>query len=174
MTLPHLSPGQSWHVAFTQPNCEMRAQKHLRNQDFPAYVPLFLKRVHRGRRIDRSPAPLFPRYVFVGFDPDRQRWRSVNGTIGVSNLICHGDRPAQVDESIVHAIASRETEDGFVRLSLARSFNPGQSVRVTEGVFADQLGLYEGLGDQERIRILLDLLGRKVRVTIEPEAVVAA
>lgn len=173
MTLPILSPGQNWHVAFTQPNSEMRAVRHLRNQDFPAYVPLFLKRAHKGRQIDRRPSPLFPRYVFVGFDADRERWRSVNGTIGITSLICHGDRPARIDEKIVNAIASRESVDGFVQLSIMRSYNPGQSIRVTEGVFADQLGLYEGLGDQARICILLDLLGRKVRVMVEPEAVVA-
>lgn len=174
MTLPQLMPGQSWHVAFTQPNCEMRALKHLCNQNFPAYVPRFLKRVHKGRRVDRCPAPLFPRYVFVGFDADRQRWRSVNGTIGITHLICHGDRPAPIDEGVVNAIAQRESEEGFVRLMIAPSFNPGQPIRVTEGVFADQLGLYEGVGDRERVRILLDLLGRKVRVMIESEAVVAA
>jgi transcriptional antiterminator RfaH len=41
-------------------------------------------------------------------------------------------------------------------------------------VFADQLGLYEGMADAERVRILLDLLGRKVRVLIETEAVAPA
>jgi transcriptional antiterminator RfaH len=174
VTLPQLMTGQSWHVAFTQPNCEMRALRHLRNQKFPAYVPRFLKRAYKGRRIERRPAPLFPRYIFVGFDVDRQRWRSVNGTIGVTHLICHGDRPAPIDESIINAIAQREGEDGLVRLSIAPSFIPGQPVRVTEGVFAEQLCLYEGVGDRERVRILLNLLGRKVRVLIESELVVAA
>jgi transcriptional antiterminator RfaH len=150
----------------------MQAARHLRNQGFAAYVPLFLKRRRKGRNIDMCPTPLFGRYIFVGFDVERERWRSVNGTLGVTNLICHGDLPAQVDQKIVNAIALRENADGFVRLSIARSFKFGQSVRVTEGAFADQLGLYEGVGDQERVRILLNLLGRQVRVTIEREVIV--
>jgi transcriptional antiterminator RfaH len=174
VTLPALLHGQRWYVAFTQSNCEMRAAKHLQNQGFPAYVPRFLKRRRQARRIDTFAAPLFPRYVFVGLDVERQRWRSVNGTVGVSHLICHGDRPTPLDEAIVHSVAMREGEDGLVRLALTYSFQPGQAVRVTDGLFADQLGLYEGMADRERVRILLNLLGRKVRVVIEPGVLAVA
>ena len=173
MTLPLLAPGQRWYVAFTQPNSEMRAAMHLENQDFPAYVPRFLKRRRSGRRVEAVIAPLFPRYVFLGADLGRQRWRSVNGTIGVSHLVCNGDRPTCVDDRIIASIAVRENEQGLVKLA-PQSFTPGQSVRVSCGAFADQLGLYEGVSDQDRVRILLELLGRKVRVTVEADFIVAA
>ena len=39
-------------------------------------------------------------------------------------------------------------------------------MRVVEGAFSDCLGLYEGIDDRERAAILLDLLGRKVRVVL--------
>ena len=42
------------------------------------------------------------------------------------------------------------------------------------GVFAENLGLFDGMADRDRVAILLDLLGRKVRVSIEPELVTAA
>ena len=45
---------------------------------------------------------------------------------------------------------------------------------MNEGVFADCLGLFEGMGDRERVTILLDLLGRKVRVALDENFVVAA
>ena len=174
MSLPTLAAGQDWYVAFAHPNAESRAVVHLANQNFPSYVPCYLKRRKSGRRVEYVRAPLFPRYIFLGIDPQTQRWRSVNGTIGISHLICHGDRPIKVGEKIIAAIAEREGEDGLVRLSPMCSFQPGQMVRVTDGVFTDQLGLYEGLCDQDRVRILLDLLGRKVRVKIEAEMIAAA
>ena len=40
------------------------------------------------------------------------------------------------------------------------------AVRVIQGVFASCLGLFEGMTDGERVAILLDLQGRKVRVSI--------
>lgn len=174
MTLPVLAPGQRWYAAFTQPNSEMRAAMHLNNQEFPAYVPRFLKRRRSGRRVETVTAPLFPRYVFLGADLERQRWRSVNGTIGVSHLVCQGDRPTCIDDRIIAAIAEQEDESGLVQLKAINTFKPGQQVRVVDGIFADQLGLYEGLGDHERVKILLGILGRKVRVLIETAAVAAA
>ncbi len=36
-----------------------------------------------------------------------------------------------------------------------------------EGAFADCLDLYEGMRDGDRIAILLDLLGCKIRVTVD-------
>lgn len=173
MSVPALLPGQFWHVAFTQPNAEVRAAAHLANQEFPVYLPRFMKRRRIGKREVRGPSPLFPRYVFVGVDVANQRWRSINGTVGVSWLVCQGDRPAPIDASVVAAIAAREDDDGLIKLA-ARTFRPGEPVRITGGVFSDQLGLYEGMADQERVRILLDLLGRKVRVLIESEIVAPA
>lgn len=174
MSAPSLAPGQQWYAAFTQPNSELRCAMHLRNQGFPAYLPRLLRRRNHARRIEQIAVPLFPRYIFVGIDLGRQRWRSVNGTVGVSHLISHGERPTRVDDRIIEAIAAREGADGFVRLSKIQSFKPGQSVRVICGAFAEQFGLYEGMSDQDRVRILLDLLGRKVRVTIEADAISAA
>ena len=42
------------------------------------------------------------------------------------------------------------------------------------GVFADNLGLFDGMADRDRIAVLLDLLGRKVRVSIEADMVASA
>ncbi len=50
----------------------------------------------------------------------------------------------------------------------------GDPVRVLEGACCDCLGIYEGMSDHERVGILLDLLGRKVRVRIDAEAIAAA
>lgn len=174
MSMPALETGQKWYVAFTQPNGEQRALQHLRNQDFVPYLPRYLKRRRSGRRVSHVITPLFPRYVFVGFDVERQRWRSVNGTLGVSRLICQGERPVPIDARIVEAIAERENDNGLVQLAPACAFEPGQRLQVMDGIFADQLGLCEGMRDQDRVRILLDLLGRKVRVVLQADMVAAA
>ncbi len=50
----------------------------------------------------------------------------------------------------------------------------GQKIRVLEGVFTDLLGLYDGMPDHDRVAVLLDLLGRKVRILVDAEAVAAA
>ena len=47
-------------------------------------------------------------------------------------------------------------------------------MRLRSGAFGDSLGLFEGMTDRERVAVLLDLLGRKVRVVMGVEAIEAA
>src|SRR5439155_10529333 len=105
-----------WYVAHTQPHAEAKAAWHLRNQGFEAYLPRYLKRRSHARRIDHVPAPLFPRYLFVAIDLETERWRAVRSTVGVSELVLDGDRPAPVPRGVVEDIRAREDERGYVRL----------------------------------------------------------
>jgi transcriptional antiterminator RfaH len=61
-----------------------------------------------------------------------------------------------------------------VQFANAPSFKRGDSVVIRSGPFFQQLGLCDGVTDNQRIAILLDLLGRKVRVLLDVEAVEAA
>jgi len=165
---------QRWYVVQSQPNAEIKAVAHLNRQGFETYLPRYLKRRRHARRVEIVPAPLFPRYLFVGIDLDQQRWRSIFSTVGVSRLVCNGEMPTAVPEQVVSALRSRHDDGGFVKLDQRPSFRPGDRIRVLDGAFADCLGLYEGLKDSERIAILLDLLGRKVRVMVDIDIVAAA
>jgi len=165
---------QRWYVVQSQPNAEIKAVAHLNRQGFETYLPRYLRRRRHARRIEIVPAPLFPRYLFVGIDLDQQRWRSIFSTVGVSRLVCNGEMPTAVPEQVVNALRSRHDDSGFVTLDQRPAFRPGDAIRVLDGAFADCLGLYEGLKDSERIAILLDLLGRKVRVMVNIDSVAAA
>jgi transcriptional antiterminator RfaH len=105
---------------------------------------------------------------------ETQRWRSIHSTFGVSRLVCNGDEPAPVPEAVVAELQSRVDAQGFVRLERRPQFVPGEHVRIVDGVFADSLGLFEGMADRERVAILLDLLGRKVRILLDENAIRAA
>jgi transcriptional antiterminator RfaH len=169
------SPLQTrWYVVQTQPNAEAKAVAHLARQGYQAYLPRYSKRRRHARRIENVMAPLFPRYLFVAIDVAAQRWRSIQSTIGVSRLVCNGDQPASVADSVVSALKIREGMDGAIRLELPPRFRPGEQVRIVDGVFAACLGLYEGMTDRDRVAVLLDLLGRKVRILVDDLSVVAA
>jgi transcriptional antiterminator RfaH len=105
---------------------------------------------------------------------ETQRWRSIHSTTGVSRLVCNGDEPAPVPPAVVAALQGREDGSGFVQLERRPQFAPGEPVRIVDGVFADSLGLFEGMADRERVAILLDLLGRKVRILLDESAITAA
>jgi transcriptional antiterminator RfaH len=163
-----------WYVAQTHPHAEAKAAVHLDRQGFRIYLPRYLKRRRHARRIETVAAPLFPRYLFVAIDPATQRWRAIQSTIGVTQLVCRGEVPALVSHAIIADLRSRETDDGFVRLDQQPKFKPGDKVRLLDGAFTDCLGLYDGMRDSDRIAVLLDLLGRKVRVMVDLQSVAAA
>jgi transcriptional antiterminator RfaH len=163
-----------WYVAQTRPRAEALATTHLNRQGFPTFLPRYLKRRRHARRVEMVAAPFFPRYLFVSVDMETQRWRSIQSTIGVSRLVCNGDSPAVVDDRIIESLKQRENELGFIQLDQRPRFQPGEKVRVLDGAFTDSLGFYEGMTDRERVTILLDLLGRKVRVILAADLVVAA
>ncbi len=163
-----------WYVVQTQPRREALAADHLARQDFAVYLPRYAKRRRHARRVDTVAAPLFPGYAFVRLDVDHARWRSVNGTIGVIRLVCHGERPAPVPEGIVEDLRAREDENGLHTPASLMVLDPGARLRVVGGVFEDQVGVYQRMTDDDRVILLLDLLGREVRVGLPIGAVEAA
>jgi transcriptional antiterminator RfaH len=166
--------GAAWYVAHTHVHAEAKAAFHLARQGFATYLPRYLRKRRHARRVDMVAASLFPRYLFVSFDPGVHPWRSIHSTIGVSHLVCNGDMPAIVPSNIIADLRASEDECGYVGLQKGPRFAPGDRVRVVDGAFDECLGLYEGMADNDRVRILLDLLGRKVRVSLDVDAIAAA
>jgi len=165
---------QRWYVVQSQPSAERKAIAHLERQGFATYLPRYLKRRRHARKVEIVPAPLFPRYLFVGIDLATQRWRSIFSTVGVSRLVCNGEIPTPISDQVLETLRAREDAGGYVHLDHRPNFHAGDRIRVLEGAFTDCLGLYEGMRDSDRVAILLDLLGRKVRVTVDLESVAAA
>jgi transcriptional antiterminator RfaH len=163
-----------WFVVQTHPHAEVRAAAHLGRQGFEAYLPRYLKRRRHARRVDIVAAPLFPRYLFVAVDLAAHRWRALQSTIGVAHLVKCGDAPAAVPTGVVEELRGREDEQGYVRLQEQSRFSPGDRIRVLDGAFSEALGLFECVKDEERVAILLDLLGRKVRVMLTSSMIEAA
>ncbi|MCC8945691.1 transcriptional antiterminator RfaH [Bradyrhizobium sp. USDA 4516] len=169
-----MESGSRWYVVRTQVNAEARAAAGLVRQGFSTYLPRYQKRRSHARKVQFVPRPLFPRYLFVAIDIAAQRWRAIQSTLGVSHLVCVGDRPAAVENGVIDALKSREDETGFVALARRPAFSPGDTVRIVEGAFVDSLALVEDASDHHRVAVLLNLLGRKVRVLVGADLIAAA
>ena len=163
----------SWFVVQTQPRAETKAKRHLINQGFTAYLPLYRRRVRHARRNEIALRPLFPGYLFVQLDPELHRWRAINGTVGVRRILTDGDSPRCVPDRFVEEIVARQDETGAVKLAMP-AFAPGQAVRLMAGPLAEVTALFEEARDDNRVILLLSLLGRKVRVVAPVDDVIAA
>ncbi len=163
-----------WYAVYTQPHGEMKALEHLLRQGYSAYLPCYRTRVSHARRRQTVLRPLFPRYLFAGIDRASMRWRPILSTFGVADVVRGGDEPACVPSEIVATIRAREEAGDFDRLSPHHSLRLGELVRVTAGAFEDMVGMLVELRDQDRVIVLLELLGRAVRAQLRSDAVEAA
>jgi transcriptional antiterminator RfaH len=152
-----------WYVCHTRAYAEAKAAAHLQQQNFEVYVPRIRKQCN-ARRTENVSSPLFPSYLFVMIDINTQRWRSICSTQGVSRLVCSGDTPTPVPPGIVEELKKHEDADGFIRTPL----RVGDKVRV--GAFD---GLFDGK-ENERVAVLLNLLGQKIRVVLDADLAAAA
>ena len=158
-----------WYVARTQPRAEQQARQHLQRQGFDTYVPRYRKQRRHARRIDWCQAPLFPGYIFIGFDHTAARWRAIQSTVGVSHLVCQGGAPAPVPAGIVEDIRATEDEAGLVP-SPERALGPGDRVTFAEGPLYGHAGRFQHAADSERVFVLLEMLGSQVRVSVPRNA----
>ena len=164
-----MSEGARWYVVHTQPQNELRAELNLRRQGFATH----LRSRRHSRRTEAVARTLFPRYLFAALDVARDRWRAVQSTLGISHIVLAGDRPAPLPEGLVEEIRSRENESGVAVLGLPASIKPGSQVRLIDGAFADYRGIIERVAGDRRVAVLLERLGREVRV-FAPAASVGA
>ena len=167
-----LAGNERWFLAHTQPKSEQRAELHLGAQGFRTYLPVIEKTVRHARKLKTVQAPLFPSYLFVILDLGRDRWLSVRSTIGVSRLLTTRDgRPVPVPRGIVESLIGRS--DGELA-RLDAGLVAGQQVRILSGPFADFVGTLERLDGAGRVKVLLEMMGTAVPVSLHRSALAPA
>lgn len=151
---------ERWIVAQTQPRRELWAAENIDRFGFEFYLPrISVTTITRGLKVLRA-EPLFPRHIFVR--SDQGEWHGLTGCWGVSGIIMFGESPGVLPLSELRRLRSAE-DQGFIVLP-GRQI--GDKVRVKGGAFDGCTGVYQGDAPKDRVKVLLDLLGRKTTVLL--------
>jgi transcription antitermination factor NusG len=158
-----LDAGERWFLVNSLPRCETKAEIHLGLQGFRTHVPRVIRTVRHARQLRTSHSPLFPSYLFIVINLDRDRWLSIQSTIGVRSLFMSDKRPIPVPRGVVEGLAERGRADhgGLDGLKT------GQRVRMTSGPFTGLIGTLDFLDEKGRVRVLLDIMSTKVPVKVD-------
>ncbi len=116
----------------------------------------------KRRTVERR---VFPGYVMVHMRMSEESWHVVRNTPGVTRFIGMGNRPQPLSQQEVNQILRRmEAEAPKIRVS----FRIGQKVRITDGPFADFMGLVDKI-DMERakVSVLVSFFGRETPVELD-------
>ena len=140
-----------------------------------AYVPLVKIPRRYVRRGQAQFEPCFPGYVFAQLDPTVHLFQ-LRRLHAVNSLLCFDGRPAWVPPAVIDDLRRRERGRGYINLHVsAESLVPNGCVRVVDGPFSGQTGLFvRYLDGTERVRILLDGLQSGVILEVPLNAVAAA
>lgn len=157
-----------WVVAQTKPQQERWAAENVARQGFSWYLPQ--ARIKKKPRRPARQICLFPRYLFVWTSGP---WRSLLGTYGVTGLIMSGEHPSVLPEKAIEELKRREDGEGFIVLpnSASGRFKEGDAVRVNGGFMSGYTGICAQDSAADRVRILIDFLGRKTPMLIADEFV---
>jgi len=158
----------NWFAVVTKPRQEQIALENLQRQDFECFLPMaenpYQRRSKKHRQIIE---PLFPRYLFLNAIAGQQNLAPVRSTRGVTTMVRFGTGLAVVPESIINAIKNRmDPATGLIRIKPVE-LEAGDKVRIFDGPLAGITGIVEERSSENRVLILMELMGRSTRVEVD-------
>jgi len=164
-----MSISEAWYLVRTKSNRETYVRDRLSRITLQVFLPM-LKMFAAAPTMTSKTVPLFPQYLFVGFDL-ATHYFNVRYLPGVNGFVASGNEPLEVPEQIVDSVRSRCT-DGFVHIR-PKPLQRGDRVQVVEGPFRNFQAVFEGyLSGAKRVAILIDAIeGRAVRLIADASTV---
>jgi transcriptional antiterminator RfaH len=163
--------GLGWYCLRSRRKQEHVAAAHVRVLgDLGVFCPrIRFRRPAKGGTIWVT-EPLFPGYFFARFSL-REMLPSVRSAHGVSTVVRFGNWYPTVADSVIEELRS-ETEDRVIGESVP-PLVPGDRVRVVAGALAGlEATITQVLPGNERVRLLLEFLGRETVAEAKAEHVV--
>ena len=162
----------NWYLVQLKPNGHRLAKANLERQGFKTFLPLQNVTTRSAHKFVDRHVPLFPGYMFVELDTVQNAWRKVNSTLGVARIVSLGGTPTPVPSAIINEFISRCDDEGILRPTLG--LEVGQDVQVLRGPFANFVAKVEEISPDQRVWILIDLLGQPSRISVTKDAIALA
>ena len=153
---------EEWFILQFKSNSHHQAKKNLTRQGFEVFLPLDDTTSRNLSRFVSTSKPLFPGYMFIRFDKAKPEWHKINNTYGVSRLITFNSIIKPIPTTFVHSLMKRY--DLLGKLIPTEKLKKGDQVKVLKGPFANFIATVEEYEADQRIWILIDLMGRKSRI----------
>ena len=157
----------NWFALTVRPQHEEVTCRSLAACGVQNYLPLYRERRRWSDRYKTIEVPLIPGYVFARFA--RSQRTTVLRAHGVRSIVQFGGEPAPIPEcdleSMRKLVASGYPVEPWAGLV------PGQKVRIDSGPLAGAQGVFVRRKTDCCLAVSIDILGRSVIATLDPEAV---
>ena len=150
-----------WYLVKTKSKQEDIAILNLENQNFHVYCPYAL--------IKNKKEVLFPGYIFIQLDKDTQNWSPIRSTKGVLYFVRFGLSYAKIPDNIIEFIKTNQLNTAE-KLKNINKFKSGDKVQITDGVFKNCIAIFKSYKSDERVILLMNILGQQQKLTIKQES----
>ena len=157
---------KKWFILQFKPNSHRLAELNLHRQGFKSFLPMHEYTKFKYNRYVSNLRPLFPGYMFVAFNPESGPWKQINCTTGVSKLVSFGDQPRPVPIDLMSGLMLRCDANG--KLIPPKRLNKGDAVQLLTGPFANYISKVETIDAEQRVWVLMELMGRTTRISVDP------
>ena len=161
---------KSWYLIYCKPRGEELAQEHLERQDYEIYLPFILARIKRRGRVTKEIQPMFPRYLFIRLSDKTDDWGPIRSTIGVSNLVKFGMKPARIPEDLITKLKENEENKGFRDIP-SEKLNPGDNVLIAEGPFEGYEATLFSQNSETRVNVLLKIAEKFIKIQLDQSVI---
>ncbi|RIK11480.1 MAG: transcription termination/antitermination protein NusG [Acidobacteria bacterium] len=167
--------GGDWFVVHTysgyenkvKQNLEARIQSmNMEDEIFDVVIPTEEVIEYKGTKKTTAQRKAFPGYLLVRMYLGDDSWYVVRNTPGITGFVGSGAKPTPLSRREVESILQVKPEDQ--RKAKPRlEFEEGESVRVTDGPFADFTAEISEINvDQSRLKVLVNIFGRETPVEL--------
>ena len=158
---------KEWFILQFKSNSHHIAAKNLNRQGFETFLPLHDTTSRRLSRFINTSKPLFPGYMFIKFDRAESKWHKINSTYGVSRLVTFNNTLKSIPDIFVTNLMKRCDLSG--NLLPIKKLKKGDQAKVIKGPFVNLAATVEKYEDDQRIWVLMDLMGRlsKIRTPLD-------
>jgi transcriptional antiterminator RfaH len=160
----------AWYCLRSQPKHEHIAAAHLRLlEGVTVFCPrIRFKRATRKGLVSVTEA-LFPGYLFARFELGEMHLR-VRYAHGVSGIVRFADRYPTIEDGALALLKSHTGATDVKEVSYELS--EGDQVQIIGGAFAGlQAVVTQVLSPKERVKVLMDFLGRKMEAEVQSSRV---
>jgi len=155
---------KKWYLIKTKTRQENTAIINLENQEYITYCPIV--------KIKKKNVILFPGYVFIYLDKHDENWSPIRSTKGVINFVRFGLNFAQVPDQVIELIKANQSTS-VEKLKKLSKFKEGDKVQIMDGVFKNCTAIFKSYKSEERIILLMKVLGQQQAINIKQELLVA-
>ena len=155
----------NWYLVQVKQNAHKLAEVNLSRQGFRCFQPLLRVTTRNGTVFKEVAKPLFPGYLFVAFDPVNAPWQKINNSLGVTRLLTRDGVPHALPNGVVEDLEARMDSTGH--LLRFRNIHKGDDVFINSGPFVGLLAQVGDLEPNQRVSLLISLMGLETRLTVD-------